>query len=146
MQNPNALLKLKSNFCLEGSVTSCLLPPVFGHAHTWAILAADPLGEDEEKKEAQGWAGHPWSLGVLLPEVCGVVVSAAVILQMASSGLVLSVSRPRLTNTYIPFKNKIVTALNTNVRKLYYLKGSSVETMSNVALSRMAPKMTLCRC
>lgn len=88
---------------------------MFGHAHTWAILAADPLGEDKEKKEAQGRAGHPWSLGVLLPEVCGVVVSAAVILQMASSGLVLSVSHPRLTNTYIPFKNKIVTALNTNV-------------------------------
>lgn len=62
---------------------------------------------------------------------------------MASSGLVLSVSHPLLANTYIPFKNKIVTALNTNVRKFYYLKGSSVLTMSNGALSRMAPKMTL---
>lgn len=59
MQNPNALLKLKSKCCLEGSVISCLLPPVFGHAHTRAISAADPLGEDKEKKEAQGWAGHP---------------------------------------------------------------------------------------
>lgn len=53
---------------------------------------------------------------------------------MESSGLVLSVSHPLLVNTYIPFKNKIVRALNTNVRKFYYLKGASGETMSNMQL------------
>lgn len=64
--------------------------------------------------------------------VCSIVVKAAVILQMESSGLVLSVSHPLFVNTYIPFKNKIVRALNTNVRRFYYLKGPSGETMSNM--------------
>lgn len=58
------------------------------------------------------------------------VVNAAVILQMESSGLVLSVSRPRFVNTYIPFKNRIVRPVNTNGQKFYYLKGTSGETVS----------------
>lgn len=71
-------------------------------------------------------------LGIFITGVCSIVVNAAVILQVESSGLVLSVSHPLFMNTYIPLKNKIVRALNTNVQKFYYLKGSSGETMSNM--------------
>lgn len=131
---------------LPGRLGNLMSAPasVWTRTHTGHLSSWSPWGGQGEKRST-GMGRPPLKPRCFAPRGlrCS---SAAVILQMVSSGLVLSVSRPRLTNTYIPFKNKIVTALNTNVWKLYYLKGSSVETMSNVALSRMAPKMTLCRC
>lgn len=69
-------------------------------------------------------------LGISITGVCSIVVNAAVILQMESSGLVLSVSHPLFMNTYIPIKNRTVRPVNTNGQKFYYLKGTSGETVS----------------
>lgn len=136
VQNPNALLKLKSNYCLEGLIILRLFYPVFeythactGHLSRWFPLGRLQLRGQRQNKHTDGKTLSV--LGIFIAAVCSIVISAAVILQMESSGLVLSVSHPLFVNTYIPFKNKIVRALNTNVRKLYYLKGSSGETMSN---------------